>query len=100
MVLSKSGKPLVRLPYPPKASELEGVGVTLLFVLRTLLRLEQATAGEIAQCLPVGLAQVEDNLLFARSKGMLDVDVDGHVSISWRWDRAVRRALTRRNMTS
>jgi hypothetical protein len=99
LVMADSDRPIVRLAHPPVAADLEGLEPGAFFVLRTLLRLEKATPDAIAACLPMSMEQVEDTLLFARSKGILH-DHGDCLSVDWRWDRAVRRALARRNMTA
>jgi hypothetical protein len=99
LLVAPSGAEVVRLAHPPKATDLEGQSPTTFFVLRTLLRLETASAEEVAACLPISFEEIEDTLLFLRTKGIVE-ECDERLSVSWTWDRAVRRALSRRNMTA
>lgn len=98
LLVVPSGAEVVRLAHPPKAADLEGQSSTTFFILRTLLRLETAAAEDVAACLPISFEEIEDTLLFLRTKGIVE-ECDGRLSVSWTWDRAVRRALSRRNMT-
>ncbi len=98
LVVTDSGQVEVRLSHPPGAGDLDGLDPATLFVLRTIIRLEEATTQEIADCLPLTLEEVDDVLQFARTRGIVD-DEGGRLQLSWRWDRAVNRALARRNMT-
>jgi hypothetical protein len=99
LLVDSSGAEVVRLAHPPKAADLEGQSSTAFFVLRTLLRLETATAEDVVACLPISFEEIEDTLLFLRTKGIVE-EYDGRLSVGWTWDRAVRRALSRRNMTA
>jgi hypothetical protein len=85
----------VKVFRPTEIRELEGLPDSAVFVLRAVVRLEEASAIEIAQATMIDVAKVEDALRYGRSHGFFERVGDRH-RLTWAWYRTVTRFLERR----
>lgn len=92
---AEDGDCQVKVFRPAEIRELEGLPDSAVFVLRAVVRLEEASAVEIAQATMIPVAKVEDALRYGRSHGVFERVGDRH-RLSWAWYRTVTRFLQRR----
>ncbi len=81
----------------PEPTDLESMPLPVLFVLRALVQMGQATAETLAAATREPLHDVQDVLRFGAEAGWLDRDKDAY-RLSWQWYRAVTRVLSRQHL--
>jgi len=92
---NEAGECEVKVFRPAEIRELECLPDSAVFVLRAVVRLEEASATEIAQATMIPVAKVEDALRYGRAHGFFERVGDRH-RLSWAWFRTVTRFLQRR----
>jgi hypothetical protein len=92
---AEDGACQVKVFRPVDIRELECLPDSAVFVLRAVVRLEEASAVEIAQATMIPMAKVQDALRYGRSHGFFERVGDKH-RLSWTWYRTVTRFLQRR----
>ena len=97
MVEKEDGDALLFLPRSPAASELDGMTLVELLVLRFLVQTDGATLNEIVVGLRYPHVVVRSALDGAQMRGLLDEN-HGRYRVSWKWFRTVTRVLSRRNL--
>lgn len=94
----EQGNVLVRLFEIPDTSGLDGLSVTLLLVLRSIIQLEQAVKMDIARATNLSSDEVVDALRLLTSKGYIIRCDDNFYSIGWPWYRAITTVLNRQHL--
>ncbi|MEM6290676.1 MAG: ATP-binding protein [Myxococcota bacterium] len=90
---------VVRLFKEPPAEEVEGLTLSVLFVLRTIVQLELALLPEIEAATQLPATDVEDAVRFCTSRGYLE-PYQGGVRLSWPWYRTITTVLQRQHLLS
>ena len=88
----------VRPLQAPFEGAVETLTDTSLFVLRSALQFSGARFAEIQASTNLPPAQISDALRYSLSHGFIQ-EIDGRISLTWRWYRAVTRVLERRHLT-
>lgn len=81
----------------PEATDVESMPLHVLFVLRALVQMEQATPEALAEATRQPLHEVRDVLRFAADAGWLVRNQD-LFRLSWQWYRTVTRVLARQHL--
>lgn len=97
LIEKEDGDALLRLPKNPPASELEGMTLVELLVLRFIIQTDGALAEEMVAGLRYPQAVIDSALSTAEMRGLIEEN-HGRYRISWKWYRMVTRVLARRNM--
>jgi hypothetical protein len=91
------GTLVVQRPALPTADDLDEVGLTMLLLLRALVRYAQPSAEDLTATLRISEAEVGNLLVAARTAGWVE-QLDGRYRVTWRWLPAVLRILVRKNL--
>lgn len=97
LFVSDEGETVVRLFREPSPQQIEDLSAPLLFVLRSVVQLELATAQEIVDATQFPLADVEDAVRFCLARGYLERHQTG-VRVTWPWYRTITRVLERQHL--
>jgi hypothetical protein len=87
----------VRLFKPPDIRQLETLPDSAVFALRVVVRMEGASADDIARATMLPIAKVEDAIRYGLTHGFIEPAGAGY-RVSWRWFRIVTRFLRRRHL--
>jgi hypothetical protein len=95
--IGPDGEVWVRLFESPDGRELDPLPDPAVFVLRAVVQLESARAGEIEAATNLRSSQVEDALRYGLARGYFELD-EGRYRITWSWFRPITRFLERRHL--
>ncbi|MEM6959157.1 MAG: AAA family ATPase, partial [Myxococcota bacterium] len=93
----RDGRVYVHLFETPKAEALDALPGTMLFVLRAIAQLEDATAADVVACTDLPAADVADSLRIAVARGVLRSKNHRH-RITPQWFRLVMTVLRRQHL--
>ena len=91
------GDTVVRMFEEPRATDLTNLALPIKFVLRSIVQLELASAGDIAECTQLPEADVAEALRFATAQSYVERHQDRY-RLSWPWYRAVTNMLQRQHL--
>jgi len=91
------GTLVVRRPALPTADDLDHLGLTMLLLLRALVRYAQPSSEDLAATLRISESEVGNLLVAARTAGWIE-ELEGRYRVTWRWLPAVLRILVRKNL--
>ena len=91
------GEIVVELFDAPDAWDMETVPLNVRFVLRAILQLDLALPRDIAECLELPEASIEEALYYATARGYTE-RVGPRYTISWQWYRCIVTALRRQQL--
>ncbi len=90
---------VVRLFKEPSPEEVEGLTLSQLFVLRTVVQLELAVVPEIARATQLPATDIEDIIRFCSARGYIEPFQAGY-RMSWPWYRTITTVLQRQHLLS
>ncbi|MCC6747472.1 MAG: AAA family ATPase [Deltaproteobacteria bacterium] len=91
------GTVFVKLFKAPDTVDLERLPDDVVFVLRSVLRLELALPADLVRATMLPDAQVASALRYGLARGYFE-DLEGRYRVTWGWYRAVTRLLQRRHL--
>jgi hypothetical protein len=97
LAAAEDGSVRVRPLQVPDTRVFEALPDTMLFILRAVLQLPQATLETVAQVTHLPHAQVHNAVRFGQTHGYL-VERDARIEVPWPWLRAVHVLLERRHL--
>ncbi len=95
----EKGGVVVRLFKEPPPEEIEGLSLSQLFVLRTVVQLELALLPEIERATQLPSKDVEDAMRFCSSRGYVE-PFQGGYRMTWPWYRTITTVLQRQHLLS
>ena len=99
LLVTPEGKLVVRMFKEPSSQEIEDLSMPVLFVLRSAVQLELATAAEIEAATQLPRSDIDDALRFCVARGYLEHYQVG-VRLSWPWYRTITTVLQRQHLLS
>ena len=97
MVMTDGDTIEVRLLPQRALAQLEALGLTSQFVLRSIAQMEYAGLEDIVAALNLPRADVEASLNTVVARGLVE-DAGGQYHLSWPWYRTITRLLDRQNL--
>jgi Cdc6-like AAA superfamily ATPase len=97
MVVTDSDTIEVRLLPQRGVADLDDLGLTSQFVLRSIAQMEYAELEDIVAALNLPRPDVEAALNAALARGLIE-DCDGPFHLTWSWYRTITRLLNRQNL--
>ena len=94
----QEGSVQVKLFSMPDTTDLDGLGVTLLLVLRAVLQLEMGAKKDIARCTNLNSDEVVDALRLLVSRGYVERIGEHLYGVRWFWYRAIVQVLDRQHL--
>jgi hypothetical protein len=96
---AQDGQIVVRLFNQPSSEEIEGLPLSILFVLRATVQLELAQPGEVHAATQLPSADVADAIRFCLARGYLEPYQNGY-RLTWQWYRTITTVLQRQHLLS